>query len=170
MTDEPKLTTTHAEQVGNICAIWAKLELAIDSETWGLAGLNRNVAIGACITAQFTSIHQKLHALIALSRLHGISESTIKKLTTFHGHVRITAEKRNRVVHDAWIDIPKDDSTEMHQWGLGIGKDVDKMMRPVPIEVLYNIIIRIAEHDEEFRKIRIDLHAEFQALQENQTA
>ncbi len=169
MAEEPKRTTTHTEQVGLICAVWAKLELAVDSTTWLLAGLNHNVAIGACITAQFTSIHQKLRALIALSRLHGISEPTITKLNQFRGHVGDTAEKRNRAVHDAWVGIPKDDSIEMHQWNLGIGKDVDKMERPVPIEKLYDIISRIEDHDEEFRKIRIDLFAEFRALQGNQT-
>jgi len=156
----PPRQPSHAECVGLICSAWARLELNIDVTTWQLAGLQHNA--GACITANFISIHPKLKSLIALCRLRGISITTISRLNRFHNGLYGTAEKRNRAVHDAWMKRIHRDNVSMTQWNLGIGKDVAMLARDVSISDLIDIDREILKQINGFGKIRRMILAELQ--------
>jgi hypothetical protein len=91
----------YAEEIGHVVAGWARLEHNIDEMIWSLAGLE-NGDIGACLTAQFSTVHARLNALLALARLGGYSEFQIAKLNKFREHATGLAERRNRIAHDPW--------------------------------------------------------------------
>jgi hypothetical protein len=91
----------YAEEIGHVVAGWARLEHNIDEMIWSLAGLESG-DIGACLTAQFSTVHARLNALLALARLCEYSESQIAKLNKFRDHATALAERRNRIVHDPW--------------------------------------------------------------------
>lgn len=171
--DSPPSTATHVashhELIGVLCAAWARLELSIDSATWILSENNQDVGLSACITAQFSSIHQRIKSVIALSRYHKLDETLIKRLTTFHGHVGVVADKRNRIVHDAWSLNFSEPEMKINQWNLGIGKDVTSMYRSAPISEIQSTIAKVRELDREFDLIRSDLFPAYHASKETVT-
>lgn len=57
---------------------------------------------GACITAQYVGINNRLRALSALVKVRGGSEKTIRAIRKFAGSSELNAlqQKRHRTVHD----------------------------------------------------------------------
>lgn len=151
----PTLPPSQAEYVGVICNSWAGLELQIDGATWLIAHVRPSV--GACITAQFISIHPKIKALIALCRHKGVDDKLIKRLNAFHQSLYSTAEKRNRAVHDAWVPEVSPGRVQLVQWDLGMGKDVTDFTRPAPISELIELNREINKRMSVFMKIKEDL-------------
>lgn len=165
--DGAPLLATHHEYVGVICAVWARLELSVDATIWMLAELNHDAGVGACITAQLQSINHKMSAVVALCRYRKISTKLTKRVTTFHGHIRPIADRRNRIVHDAWVVAPAEaGGDETKQWNWRIGKDVSTMFRPVQISELDNLIEDIKKLEHDFQDIRADLLSEFRTIKE----
>ena len=101
MTDSrSQKVAAHMELVGTISAAWAVLELNIEMTIFELVGGDRERI--ACVTSQFSSHYPKLKAVIALCKERGLSPEIIKKLNGFNGALTKVADRRNRVIHDAW--------------------------------------------------------------------
>jgi len=121
--------------------------------------------MGACITAQFTSIHPKLKALIALCRHKEVDHKLIKRLNTFRQSLYSTADKRNRAVHDAWMPQVSPGGIEIVQWDLGTGKDVNEFTRPTPLCELIELNREIHKRMSAFATIKDDLLSELRSSQ-----
>jgi hypothetical protein len=89
----------HWAAIGRALASWAELEFLIDRTTWHLLGVDQG--LGACLTAQFSSVFARLDALLSLAEMRTISKSSIDELKKFRGHLGGLSERRNRLVHDA---------------------------------------------------------------------
>jgi hypothetical protein len=87
----------HFSATGHVAANWAMLEFLIDQVIWKLAGLDPEP--GACLTAQFPSIHSRMRALIALLQLKGADKALIKEANIFVSDASPIAIHRNRIVH-----------------------------------------------------------------------
>lgn len=92
----------YAEEIGHLIAGWARLEHNIDEMVWSLANIE-DANIGACLTAQFSTVHARLNALLALARFQGYPEPQIAKLNKFKERATALAERRNRIAHDPWL-------------------------------------------------------------------
>lgn len=90
-----------AEAIGYVVTAWARVEHDIDEMIWSSAGIEDH-DIGACLTSQYSSVHARLNALLALSTLKGEPASEIAKLNRFRDRVAGLSERRNRLVHDSW--------------------------------------------------------------------
>jgi hypothetical protein len=93
----------YSTAIGDVVSKWALLEHEIDWMIWSLAGLVENAKIGACLTAQYSSVAARFNAMFALARLRGVPEFQIAKLNKFRDQVFGLAERRNRVAHDPWF-------------------------------------------------------------------
>jgi hypothetical protein len=78
MPDEPDddlyldfIDVHHAAAIAQVISVWARLEYDIDELIWELARLEPD--IGACLTAQFSTVNARFNALLAVARLSGIS-------------------------------------------------------------------------------------------------
>jgi len=125
MPDEPpdemlfhSIPREYAVQIARVVTGWAQLEHDIDGATWELANLYDTPEIGACLTAQFTTVNARLNALISLARVRGIPDFQIGKLNKFRERVTGLADRRNRVAHDPWLSA----------YGTGM-KDLGKVYR-----------------------------------------
>lgn len=102
MMDEPgyrKTPQSHYALIGEVTHLWSMLEFNIDLALWHLMDVEQQ--LGACVTAQFHSIHPRSKALIALLQLRRANEQSVKDVQRFMGTLNGLSEKRNRVVHDA---------------------------------------------------------------------
>ena len=85
--------------IGVIASGWSHLEQGIDDALWRLAGVHED--FGACLTAQFLSISNRIMALEALLRLRGVSGSFIEEsVSPFAKRCSALAKRRNRAIHD----------------------------------------------------------------------
>jgi hypothetical protein len=93
--------------VGRVAAEWAQLEHVLDIAIWELSGIDP--AAGSCITSQLGSYAARFKALVALSNHRGLDEKFISRIKTLQNKVGELAEKRARIVHDAWyIEVGTD--------------------------------------------------------------
>lgn len=98
--------------VGLIAAETARIERLIDQAICNVADLD--LRVGACLTGQMIGPTPRFHALLQLARNRGMSEAILKRITTVQGHAGTIFERRNRVVHDSWLE---DQATgEAHQF------------------------------------------------------
>ena len=93
----------YASEIASVVSGWAMLEYEIDGAIWNLAGLEYNPKVGACLTAQYSTVNSRFNALIALARVRGVSEFEIAKINKFKERTLAIGERRNRVVHDPWL-------------------------------------------------------------------
>ena len=84
--------------IGDIASGWSHIEQSVDTTIWWLAATDARY--GACATAQIQSLHYRLLALVALLRLHGVSDGLITEVNLFSNNAGKVAKKRNRVIHD----------------------------------------------------------------------
>jgi hypothetical protein len=110
MPDEPpnemlfhSIPREYAVQIAHVVTGWAQVEHDIDAAIWELANLYDTPDIGACLTAQFTTVNARLNALISLARVRGIPDFQIGKLNKFRDRATALADRRNRVAHDPWL-------------------------------------------------------------------
>ena len=95
--DMPQIEAAHFEAIGRVVDACAGLDLSIDFTIWELLKVDQ--LDGACVTAQFISIHPRLKALIALARINGATTSA-DELASFYGEAGGLADRRNRLIHD----------------------------------------------------------------------
>jgi hypothetical protein len=84
--------------IGSIASTWSHIEQSVDVTLWSLAGLDAHV--GACLTAQISSLTYRLDALAALVELRGGSQELKKSIKEFHEKTYALSIARNRAVHD----------------------------------------------------------------------
>jgi len=146
----------YAEAIGYVVAGWARLEHDIDEIIWSLAEIeDKNV--GACLTAQFSTVHARLNALIALARLKGHSEFQIAKLNKFRDHITGLVERRNRIAHDPWLTLwpLKGDMRPIKSYRLHktARSKLDFDYKPVTLDELKNLRKEIEEAFSRFPRL-----------------
>ena len=101
MNKDKKEADEMLQLVGRLTSNWAVLDLNFDSSICALADLDQEY--GKCILAQFNSHPPKIKAVIALAKMRGAKQESLKALRSFEGRVRTASDKRNRIIHDAWL-------------------------------------------------------------------
>jgi hypothetical protein len=145
----------YAEEIGHVVAGWARLEHDIDEMVWALAEIE-DQNIGACLTAQFSTVHARLNALLALARLKGYSEFQIARLNKFREHATALAERRNRIVHDPWLSswaIKGGRSSKTYRLHKTARSKLDFDYKPVTLEQLKALRKEIDETIKQFNGI-----------------
>jgi hypothetical protein len=132
----------HYAAIGRAVATWNDLEFAIDRAVWKL--LDKEQAVGACITAQYTSIFSRLNALICLISLFGLSEDASKGLKKLQGTLSSLNEQRNRIVHDVRFKRGRDQTIGRYEvtakstltigWQLETVEDLEQFCRSVDLK------------------------------------
>ena len=156
-TPEPSPETlrdlnTHFAATGQVASSWAALEYMIDQAIWKLAGIEEKS--GACLTAQFSSIHSRMRALIALIELRGGNKGLIKEANIFSRDATPVALNRNRIVHSPLI----------------LNTDMSEVQR-INIHADKSLLFEVKNSDIEHAKKTVnatgDLMIQFGALRQN---
>lgn len=92
----------YLEAVGRVASSWALFETVIDTTIWSLAEMHHRT--GACLTAQIMGAARKLDTVLSLVKLRQDQDAMIKELNAIAKDSQSLAEKRNRVVHDPWVE------------------------------------------------------------------
>jgi len=90
-TDKPEIPENHYAAIGRVAAACASLDLAIDYMIWELLGVDQ--LLGACVTAQFISIHPRLKALVSLAILRGARKISQRTEQFLREYVIVIREK-----------------------------------------------------------------------------
>lgn len=101
MTSPIDVSQEHYALIGKVASNWALFETSLDFLIWKIAKVPDKT--GACLTTQIAGAARKLDAIIALVRLNRGDEKLISQLNKLAETQRGLAERRNRVVHDHWI-------------------------------------------------------------------
>jgi hypothetical protein len=156
----------HLQRVGAIAAAWADLDFHIEGAIWLLADVSSSV--GACVTANFVSIHPKLKSVIALAHLCGMSKATITKLQKFRTGLYGTTEKRNRAIHDQWITLSSKDETHQGQMTITTDGEPKFYARYVSLNELDEIEKEILSQIDRFKDIVDVMKVQLGALRKKQ--
>lgn len=142
----------YAEEIGRLVTGWARLEHNIDEMVWALAEID-DPNVGACLTAQFSTVHARFNALLALARLKGYSAFQIAKLNGFKDRASSLAEQRNRVVHDPWLSswaVKGARSSKTYRLHKTARSKLDFSYKPVTLEELKSLREKIEEAIKQF--------------------
>ena len=88
--------------VGLVAAETARVEKLIDQSICNVADIDSKV--GACLTGQMIGPTPRFNALQQLARNRGISDALLKRIKTTGGHSNKHFDRRNRAVHDPWLE------------------------------------------------------------------
>src|SRR5690242_20728217 len=98
MPDEPPneillhvIPWEYTSEIAYVVSSWALLEYEIDGAIWDLAGLE-STRIGACLTAQYSTVSARFNALLSLARLRGVPDFEIARLNRFKDRVLAMAD------------------------------------------------------------------------------
>lgn len=131
--------------VGLVAAETARIERLIDQAICNVGEMD--LRVGACLTGQMIGPTPRFNALLQLARNRGMTAAIIKQIGTVQGHSSGIFERRNRIVHDPWLE---DQATgEAHQFR---GKAKAKPeFGPVPFSEtnLTNELAEIRKHRDE---------------------
>jgi len=98
--------------IGLVAAEAARIERLIDQAICNVADVD--LRVGACLTGQMIGPNPRFNALLQLAKNRGMSVAICKRIATLGGHASGYFERRNRVVHDSWLE---DQATgEPHQF------------------------------------------------------
>jgi hypothetical protein len=92
----------HFTAVGVVACEWAGFELILDQSIIEMGRIPEDS--GMCLTSQIAGPARKLDAYIALVRLRG-GVAFLKELEAFAKDTTALSERRNRVVHDPWLQF-----------------------------------------------------------------
>ena len=87
--------------IARIASCWARIEYDVSATIWALADVRP--ALGACITAQIYTFNGRLNALLALAKMRRVDDKIISRINRFAENSRSGQDKRNRTVHDLWM-------------------------------------------------------------------
>lgn len=91
--------------IGRVIAEWGHFENVLDEIICDLTQLDPKR--GACLTAQLMGAWPKLNSIRALLHYwiayNSAFTGILKKLNKFSGDCHVPSERRNRIVHDAWM-------------------------------------------------------------------
>ena len=155
----PALTSVW-EAIGCIATGWAQLEHQINHAIWWLANVSQED--GACITAQIGSFLPRMRALIALAHRWGCSETTIKDLNKFASEADGVGRRRNRIIHDQWLQ-KDDDFTKFGRWEITADKRLVWEVKPQTREDILAVAHAISESINAFKKLRAQMADEISA-------
>jgi len=140
--------------VGLIAAESARIEELLDQEIADLADLQFPVA--ACLTGQMIGPNPRFTALRQLAVQRGMDESLIKRIKTLSGNAGPIFDKRNRVVHDPWVEDRA--SKETFQKRTKPRASPDYGFKPVGISDLKAILGELRKFEDKVRELVADLY------------
>jgi hypothetical protein len=152
----------YALQIAYIVSSWALLEYEIDGAIWDLAGLLDDFPrIGACLTAQYSTVAQRFNALISFARLRGVPEFEISKVNKFREHALALADRRNRVAHDPWLtSLDLKDIGGPHGQTYRLQKTARSKLeydyKPITLDELRTLKEEITDAIDKFGKIKLN--------------
>ena len=88
--------------VGMIAAETARIERMVEQSICHVAEID--LKVGASITGQMIGPAPRFNALLQLARNRGMPEAILKRIKATNGHANTHFERRNRAVHDPWIE------------------------------------------------------------------
>jgi hypothetical protein len=150
----------YASEIAYVISGWAQLEYDMDALIWELAGLSDNPDVGACLTAQFSTVNVRINALLALARVQGIPSSQIAKLNKFRERASAVGERRNRVAHDPWLSAyGKDlkDLQKVYRLQRTARAKLEHEYKPVSLEELQALRSEIEEALQKFNDLASDI-------------
>jgi hypothetical protein len=122
-------------------------------------------ALGACITAQLGSLHSRLNALLSLAKIRQIPQSIIDDLNRFSQDVRDAQDKRNRTIHDVWLeDIQSPE--QMGRLKITSDKKLTFEIESIPLLELSNDLKCVERRVNQFAKIHSDIMSALPKLPE----
>jgi hypothetical protein len=95
--DSPFLTL-----VGLVATNWARVELVTDEAIWEL--LQVPPTVGACITSNIIGLSKRIDIVCALAGVRGVGDLKIKDFTGVANRHHELSKRRNRIVHDPWME------------------------------------------------------------------
>ncbi len=143
-----------ADCIANVAANWSALEYLINATIWELADVRHS--LGACMTAQITSLHGRLSALLALMKLRQANARLLKKVNRFSEHVHEPQELRNRIIHDQWV-LDRFIPQQMGRIEIIAPKTLTMKIKPVTISELRADLEKISDCRFEFAAIRYEI-------------
>jgi hypothetical protein len=145
----------YANLIAHVASSWATLEYYVADSIWQLAELKP--AIGACITTQIFGLGGKFAALLALLKLRQAPESLITKVNKFTETVRGPQERRNRIIHDAWL-MDNENPTAMGRLELTAPKKLSFKAETILLVELQTDYDQIAKARNDFVHIRTEIY------------
>lgn len=142
--------------VGLIAAEAARIERMIDQSICNVA--NIDLKVGASITGQMIGPTPRFNALLQLSNERGVSSTIMKRIKTMSGRASGHFERRNRAVHDPWMEDA--DSGETHQFRGKAKADPTFGPTPVSEQELKNILTELRKHRDEVSQLTSDIWTE----------
>ncbi len=152
----------HLAAIGIVASWWARLEFEVDRTTWRVVGIGD--ALGACMTAQISSVHGKLKALLAACGERGIEPKIIEQLSSFRGAINGLTEARNRSVHDP--RMVNQATNLVHRLQITAQKNLVFDFLPEHIESLWKIANSIEEKLHEFIDIQTTILKSIESLED----
>ena len=142
----------YTSEIAYVVSTWALLEYEIDGAIWDLAGLETTPRIGACLTAQYSTVSARFNALISLARLRGVPDFEIARLNRFKDRVLGLADRRNRVAHDPWLSSmsSKDQPTKTYRLQKTARAKLDYDYKPIELDELKTLRTEIEDAIKEF--------------------
>ena len=149
--------------IARIATCWARLEYDVNAAIWALAEVRP--ALGACMTSQIYVFNARLSALLALAKVRRVDEAIITRINKFAEKVRAGQDKRNRAVHDIWLNDQKT------PWNMGrlritAEKKLNFKIKSVMFPELAADLELIENLSTEFRAIRDAIEAALPTLPE----
>jgi hypothetical protein len=150
--------------VGHVASTWSHVEHVLDLIIWELSKTEPTLA--ACITAQIMGIPPRCKAIIALGKVRGLAEATLKCVERFMRKSYDVADERNRIIHDPWY-ISKGE-TEPAQFKSMPFKDWRYGIKPVTESAIKQTIETLTQRLTEAHDLRKKILDELQSLQGKQ--
>lgn len=88
--------------VGLVAAETARIERLLDQAICNVA--DADLRVGACLTGQMIGPTSRFNALLQLAVNRGMSDAIVKGIKATQGHAGKIFERRNRIVHDSWLE------------------------------------------------------------------
>ena len=132
-------------QIGLIAAEGARIEHLLNQSIANAAGVDQKIA--ACFTGQMIGPGPRFSALLQLCTERGLPTELLKRIKTISGHAGEMFERRNRAVHDAWLE--EVGAGTSHQF---LGKPKQKTdfgVKPKTEQELKNDLTEFRKHREE---------------------
>ena len=90
--------------IGRVASEWAQLEHVLDLIIWDMTDGDKGDKIAnSCVTGQIMSHFPRFKAILALAEHRGYNKATISEIKSLRDKMFSVSEKRNRIIHDAWV-------------------------------------------------------------------
>lgn len=117
------------------------------------------------MTSQIFSLNAKLNSLLALAKLRQLDPKIISDINRFTSNSRDAADKRNRIIHDAWL-LSIFEPEAMGRLRITADKKLSFSIETVPLCELVNDVKVIEQCVFKFYEIRKAIEAALPSLQD----